>query len=294
MYRRFRNTLRFLLGALDGWQPPATEIPYDQLPVLEKVVLDALFWCQSYSANGTDHGKFDWSDSVHHLHNFCAVDLSAFYFDVRKDVLYCDGADSSTRQASLQTLATIFDHLVSCLAPVLVFTAEEAWLMRYPHGKKTAGGDTITSVHLTVWSKLPDLTQNSHLTAIKPMLMKLRSVMLGGLEQARQQKLIGSSLQAKITLYLARQEMDRFFYDLLDKLDLAEIAIVSAAEISRDPAPAEAFRLSDVPYAAVVVTQAEGEKCNRCWKVLVEVGSVAAHPDLCHRCADVVTGLEAA
>ncbi len=168
--------------------------------------------------------------------------------------------------------------------------------MRYPHGKKTAGGDTITSVHLTEWSKLPDLTENFHLTAIKPMLMKLRSVMLGGLEQARQQKLIGSSLQAKITLYLAQgQEMDnRFIYDLLDKLDLAEIAIVSAAEISREPAPAEAFRLSDVPYAGVVVTLAEGEKCGRCWKVLVEVGTDAAHPDLCHRCATVVTGLEAA
>jgi isoleucyl-tRNA synthetase len=316
MYRRFRNTLRFLLGALDGWQPPATEIPYDQLPALEKLLLNNLVGLSSGSAV-----NFDWPDFIHRLHHFCAIDLSATYFDIRKDVLYCDAPDSPTRQASLQVFAKIFDALVSWLAPVLVFTAEEAWLMRYPHGKKTAEGDSITSVHLTEWYKPSDeLTRNldapsehpgnktksDDLSMVWTTLMELRRVILGGLEQRRQEKLIGSSLQANITLYIAQSGGNRYaltdIKNMIIESDLAEIAIVSGATVvweSASPtqpekAPADAFRCADVPYAGVVVTLAEGEKCGRCWKVLLEVGSVAAHPDLCHRCATVVTGLEAA
>jgi isoleucyl-tRNA synthetase len=116
------------------------------------------------------------------------------------------------------------------------------------------------------------------------------------LEQARQQKLIGSGLQAAVTLYLDGSDAahQSTIKTALEHFDLAEIAIVSAADVTWEPAPAEAFRCADVPYAGVVVTLAEGEKCGRCWKVLLEVGSIAAHPDLCHRCKDVVTGLEAA
>jgi isoleucyl-tRNA synthetase len=289
MYRRFRNTLRFLLGALDGWQPPATEIPYDQLPALEKLLLNNLVGLSSGSAV-----NFDWPDFIHRLHHFCAIDLSATYFDIRKDVLYCDASDSPTRQACLQTFAAIFDALVSWLAPVLVFTAEEAWLMRYPHGKKTAEGNSITSVHLTEWIAPSNAVTELNID-LWPEILKLRRVILGGLEQARQQKLIGSGLQAAVTLYLDQTYVDRNKLETaLEHFDLAEIAIVSAADVTWEPAPADAFRCADVPYAGVVVTLAEGEKCGRCWKVLLEVGSVAAHPDLCHRCATVVTGLEAA
>jgi isoleucyl-tRNA synthetase len=127
----------------------------------------------------------------------------------------------------------------------------------------------------------------------------LRRVVLGGLEQARQQKLIGSGLQAAVTLYLDEAALKDDQQQLiqqkpiiekaLELFNLAEVAIVSAAKVVWESAPTEAFRLADVPYAAVVVTLAEGDKCGRCWKVLPEVGSVPAHPDLCGRCATVVT-----
>ncbi len=304
MYRRFRNTLRYLLGALEGWVPPAQEIPYDQLPALERVVLEELAFLSHY------HPKvdFDWPGFIHHLHHFCAKTLSATYFDIRKDVLYCDGLNSPTRQATLQTFAKIFDCLVRWLAPVLVFTAEEAWGTRYPQGHKG-----VNSVHLTGWASLDqerEAPQNIYYTKadgtpssinlkqIWNEFETLRDLVLGGLEQARQQKLIGSGLQAAVTVYLDEAALKDDQNQLipqkpiiekaLELFNLAEVAIVSAAEVVWESAPAEAFRLADVPYAAVVVNLAKGDKCGRCWKVLPEVGSLPAYPDLCGRCADVV------
>jgi isoleucyl-tRNA synthetase len=309
MYRRFRNTLRYLLGALEGWVQPAQEIPYEDLPALERVVLEQL----RHFANSPTV-DFDWPSFIHDLHHFCAMELSATYFDIRKDVLYCDGEDSNTvngknRQATLQTFAKIFDCLVRWLAPVLVFTAEEAWGTRYPKGH-----NGVNSVHLTGWGKIEDhvvapaiplpsspnktTTTETDLLRVWHRIQMLRRVVLGGLEQARQQKLIGSGLQAAVTLYLDeaalkddQQQLIKekpIIKEALELFNLAEVAIVSFAEVAWESAPTEAFRLADVPYAAVVVTLAEGDKCGRCWKVLPEVGSVPAHPDLCGRCATVV------
>jgi isoleucyl-tRNA synthetase len=271
---------------------------------LERVVLEQL----RHFANSPTV-DFDWPSFIHDLHHFCAMELSATYFDIRKDVLYCDGLNSDRRQATLQTFAKIFDCLVRWLAPVLVFTAEEAWSTRYPQGH-----NGVSSVHLTGWASadqeraftldvsLPSpagTPKQINLKNIWIEMLVLRSVMLGGLEQARQQKLIGSGLQAAVTLYLDEAalkddqqqliQQKPIIKEALELFNLAEVAIVSAAKVVWESAPAEAFRLADVPHAAVVVTLAEGDKCGRCWKVLPEVGSVPAHPDLCGRCADVVT-----
>ncbi|MBM3602504.1 MAG: class I tRNA ligase family protein, partial [Alphaproteobacteria bacterium] len=236
------------------------------------------------------------------LHHFCAMELSATYFDIRKDVLYCDGLNNPTRQATLQTFAKIFDCLVSWLAPVLVFTVEEAWGTRYPQGR-----NGVSSVHLTGWetienhafdldvhlSSRPNTTTATTLQNIWFEMLQLRRVVLGGLEQARQQKLIGSGLQAAVTVYLNKATLrddaqKAAIEEALTLFDLKEVAIVSAATVQWAAAPAKAFRLAEVPYAAVLVSLAEGEKCARCWKVLPEVGSVPDHPQLCTRCADVV------
>ncbi|HXE16581.1 MAG TPA: isoleucine--tRNA ligase [Stellaceae bacterium] len=270
-YRRFRNTLRYLLGALGGFSA-AERVAPDAMPELERWVLHRLTEIDAAVREAAQ--RYDFHAMFTALHNFCAVDLSAFYFDVRKDSLYCDAPTDPRRRAARTVLDIVFDRLARWLAPILCFTAEEAWLTRH-------GDGLDASVHLETFADVPAAWRDDALGKKYASLRELRRVVTGAIEKERAEKRIGSSLQAAVTIH-AGNDIDA------GTIDLAEFCIVSDAALSAAPPPANAFTLPDVPGIGVVVSAAPGEKCQRCWRVLSEVGHVHDHPDLCGRCADAV------
>jgi isoleucyl-tRNA synthetase len=272
-YRRLRNTLRYLLGALAGYDP-AEAVPPEEMPELERWVLHRLSELDRLVRQSI--ADYDFHDLFTALHNFCAVDLSAFYFDIRKDRLYCDAADDVRRRATRTVLDRTFDCLVRWLAPILCFTAEEAWLARY--------GDTADrSVHLELFPEVPAEWHDPALGARWAELRDLRRVVTGALEVERAQKRIGSSLQAAVEIYVPERLLP-----LLRDIDLAELCITSEGTVRAGAPPADAFTLPDVPEIGVLVKPAAGTRCERCWRVLPEVGQVRSHADLCRRCAEVI------
>jgi isoleucyl-tRNA synthetase len=277
-YRRLRNTLRFLLGNLAEFKE-AERLPYVQMPELERWVLHRLSELNQLVRE--TNASFDFPRLYSALHNFCATDLSAFYFDVRKDSLYCDRPDSERRRAARTVLDHLFHCLVSWLAPVLVFTAEEAWLTRFP--------SEDGSVHLRTFPEVPGAWHDPALGARWEQVRRVRRVVTGALEVERREKRIGSSLEAAPRVYVTAEDAG-----VLAGLDLAELAITSGVEVIESEPPAGAFTLEDVPGVGVVPEPAAGRKCARCWQVLPEVGGEAAARDLCRRCTDAVAALAAA
>lgn len=270
LYRRFRNTLRYLLGALDGFDPTTEGLSYEGLPDLEKYILHRLTELHTRMMEATtDHTYQQWFAA---LHTFCAVDLSAFYFDIRKDVLYCDAPTSLQRRAARTVMSHLLEYLLRWLAPVLCFTTEEAWLSLGRTG----------SVHLETFETPPALWQNPDLSAAFETVRTQRRLLTGALEQARASGLVGSSLQARLVIFDPEGL-------LAPNQPWHTLAIVSNLEIKQSAVPADAYTLSDVPSIGAVVEKAKGEKCARCWQVLEEVGRDAHHPTLCLRCTDAVT-----
>ena len=260
LYRRLRNTLRWLLGSLAGFTEDE-QVPAADMPELERWVLHRLTELDAKIRGATE--SYDWTGVYPEVHSFCNSDLSAFYFDVRKDAIYCDAPSSPRRRAA----RTVLDHLHRCLtiwlAPVLCFTAEEAWGARF-------GEDD--SVHLQLFPDLPHEWRDDALAAKWDQVRAIRRRITIPIEEARAAKTIGASLQAAVTLKLAPDEAL-----LLNEAEWAEIAIVSGVHAVAGTGDENA-----------AVTLAPGEKCARCWKVLPEVGTVAAHPGLCLRCVEVV------
>ena len=272
-YRRLRNTLRYLLGALAGFTAEEAVAPQD-MPELERWVLHRLAELDRLVRQGI--ADYDFHAVFTALHNFCAVDLSAFYFDIRKDRLYCDGFDDLRRRATCTVLDRTFDCLVRWLAPILCFTAEEAWLARH-------GDAADRSVHLELFADVPAAWNNPALAGRWDAPRDVRRVVTGALEIERAEKRIGSSLQAAVHIFAPAS-----LVAALGDTDLAELCITSAATIKSGSPPAGAFTALDVPDVRVVVSLAPGERCERCWRVLPEVGHVHGHDDLCQRCADVI------
>ncbi|HEY4161504.1 MAG TPA: class I tRNA ligase family protein, partial [Dongiaceae bacterium] len=272
-YRRLRNTFRYLLGALDGWSE-SERLAANEMPELERWVLHRLSELDAKARETAD--GFDFHSLFTELHNFCAVDLSAFYFDIRKDALYCDAPTSDRRRATRTVLFETFSRLTAWLAPILCFTAEEAW-----RGKSWKEGEG--SVHLRIYPETPKAWRDDALAARWNKVRDIRRVVTGALEVARAEKKIGSGLQAHPSVYLTAER-----HAELNGIDLREIAITSDVKLNEAPAPESAFQLPDIGGIAVVVNLAEGEKCERCWQVLPEVGSHHDHPTLCNRCNDAV------
>ena len=273
VYRRLRNTLRYLLGALDGYSM-AEAVEIGAMPELERWVLHRLAELDGLVRRSVE--AFDFHAMFTALHNFCATDLSAFYFDIRKDRLYCDAPDDPRRRAVRTVLDHSFDCLVRWLAPVICFTAEEAWLARH--------GDTPgRSIHLELFPEVPAAWRDDALAERWAMLRDLRRAVTGALEIARAEKRIGSSLQAAVELFVPGR-----LVDTLREVDLAELCIASAGTVLARPVPDGAFALPDLPGIGVLVAPASGERCERCWRVLPEVGQTPGHADLCRRCAAIV------
>ena len=262
LYRRIRNTLRWLLGNLAGFSAAET-LPHAELPELERWVLHRLAELDARMRRATR--DYDWSGVYPEIHNFCASDLSAFYFDVRKDSLYCDAADSPRRRAARTVLDALHRCLTTWLAPVMPFTAEEAWLARFP--------SEDGSVHLQTFPQIPAEWRDDALAAKWVEVRDIRRAVTGVLEKARAAGEIGASLQAAPLLRLPPAALT-----LLSEAEWAELCITSGLTLA--PTEAEA---AEVEFAA-----ATGAKCERCWRVLPEVGLSQQHPGLCLRCEAVV------
>jgi len=271
IYRRYRNTLRYLLGALSGYEEKGP-IVYQDLPSIDKWVLHRLSELNSLFREAVD--QYEFQQFYSRLHTFCSTDLSAFYFDIRKDCLYCDGMDDPKRQAALSVMDQVCTHLLLWLQPVLCFTTEEVWQHRY--------NDTRGPIQTVELPPIPDNWSNQELANTFEQVRNQRRLMTGALERARADGLIGSSLQAKVTLFDPKGQIN-------GQQDLKELAIISQLEISASAIPSHAYTLPDVPHVGVVVEVAPGDKCERCWKVLPEVGHQdSVHNDLCRRCNSVV------
>ncbi|HTQ15458.1 MAG TPA: isoleucine--tRNA ligase [Rhizomicrobium sp.] len=272
-YRRLRNTIRFMLANLSGFDA-AERIGHDRMPELERYILARLAGIDAVVRES--YTVYDFNRVYNTVFSFCTNELSAFYFDIRKDSLYCDSAGSVRRRAARTSSDLVFRHVVTWLAPILCFTMEEAWLERFPGEHE--------SVHLQLFPQVPETWRDDRLVAKWTRIRELRRVVTGALEIARRDRVIGASLEARPVLYVSPEDAALF-----DGLDLGEIAITSGAKVSTLEPPPDAFRLEDVPGAAVTFHHAEGDKCARCWMILPEVGH-NKDPNLCNRCTEAVDG----
>jgi isoleucyl-tRNA synthetase len=277
-YRKLRNTVRWMLGSLAHFHNDE-RVKHDAMPELERLMLHRLTELDALVRKA--YADFDYKRIFAALSAFMTSDLSAFYFDIRKDVLYCDPISSAKRKASL----TVIDHLFRCtvtwLAPMLCFTAEESWLSRY--------GADAKSVHLEAFPEVPAAWRDDTLAEKWRKIRLVRGVVTGALEIERADKRIGSSLEAHPIVHVANGEL----YEAVLDVDLAEICITSAATLVADEGPAGAFRLADVPGVAVVANLAEGTKCARSWKILNTVGADPQFPDVSPRDAQALREWEA-
>lgn len=267
-YRKLRNTLRWLLGSLHHYRPEE-KVAVADMPSLERFILHRL--AELDGEIRAAYRAFDYKKVHAALAQFMNIELSAFYFDIRKDALYCDPISSVTRRACLTVLDEVFNRLITWLAPILAFTCEEAYIART--------GDEEGSVHLLAFPETPAAWRDEALAEQWRKVRLIRRVVLGALEVERAAKRMGSSLEAAPAVHVS----DDALADALNGLDLAEIAITSDAKLIRGEGPADAFRLADVPGVAVVPVRAEGTKCARSWKVSPEVGSDAEFPDVTPR-----------
>jgi isoleucyl-tRNA synthetase len=282
-YRKLRNTIRWMLGSLAHFKDDERIAP-EKMPELERLMLHRLAELDALVRQA--YADFDYKRIFAALSHFMTTDLSAFYFDIRKDALYCDPISSTTRRAAL----TVIDHLFRCtvtwLAPMLCFTAEEAW------GERHKSPDA--SVHLELFPEVPASWRDDKLAEKWRKVRMVRRAVTGALEIERAGKRIGSSLEADPFVYVSNPEL----YEAMVGVDLAEICITSAATLieieGESKVPAGAFQTPDVPGVAVVTNLAAGTKCARSWKISPAVGSDPQFPDVTPRDAQALREWETA
>jgi isoleucyl-tRNA synthetase len=272
-YRKLRNTLRWMLGSLAHFNDKDRIKPED-MPELERLMLHQLAEIDQIVRHAYE--TFDYKAIIAALAAFMNTELSAFYFDVRKDTLYCDPASSVARKSSLTVIDYLFRTIVTWLAPILSFTTEETWMSRY--------GKAAGSVHLEPFQSVLPAWRNDALAAKWDKIRDVRRVATGALEIERAAKRIGSSLEASPVIYVS----DMALFGILADIDVAEICITSNATVTNDTPPGDAFTLSDVPGVAVIVEKAVGKKCARSWKILPTVGDDADYPDVTPRDAQAL------
>ncbi|MEL6690446.1 MAG: class I tRNA ligase family protein, partial [Pseudomonadota bacterium] len=269
-YRRLRNTFRYLLGSrVEG----TAAMDVADMPELERWVLHRLAQIDGQVREG--YARFDFQNVFQTIFNFSTVELSAFYFDIRKDALYCDGT-TNRREAARHVLDLILERLNTWLAPILVFTMEEVWLER-------SGGEG--SIHLEDIPETPADWINEDLAAKWATIRRVRRVVTGALEVERREKTIGSSLEAAPQVYV-----DADTAAILNSVEFEDVCITSQIEVIAGEAPEGAFTLEDTDGVGVVFKKAEGNKCQRSWKILPEVGQYEPK-DVCKRCSEALAEL---
>jgi isoleucyl-tRNA synthetase len=285
-YRKLRNTIRWLLGNLVHFHP-GDAVAYEDMPGLEKYLLHRL--AELDALVRASYAEFDYKRIFAGLNQFMTVDLSAFYFDIRKDTLYCDPISSRKRKACLTVLDHVFRAVATWLAPMLCFTAEEAWAARYPGSG---------SVHLEPFPAIPQTWRDDALAKVWSEIRRVRRVVTGALEIERANKRIGSSLEAAPVAHIADHDLLRLVAGELagdhGEIGLAEVAITSELTVVAGVGPQDAFRLEDVPGVAVEFRPARGKKCARSWKILPSVGSDPEYPDVTPRDAEALREWDAA
>ena len=272
-YRKIRNTFRFILGNLNNFSEEEI-IPYNEMPELEKYILHKLFLINDQVRNGYE--SYDLKSVFQTLLNFSNLDLSSFYFDIRKDSLYCDSPNSNVRKSTRTVLDILFNYLVTWFAPILCFTSEEVRKSRFPEAKD--------SIHELSFINIKDEWFNSELYKKWEEIRSVRRVVTGAIELERKEKRIGSSLEAFPTVYVTDDKYNKILQDI----DLPEIFITSQAELRLEKGPEDAFRLDEIKNISVICNRAKGNKCNRSWKILPEVGTDKDYPDLSLRDASVM------
>lgn len=265
-YRRLRNTMRYMLGSLPDFDA-SKAVARDDMPELEQLILHKLAVLDGVVREG--YARFDFQGVFRAIFDFATLDLSSFYFDIRKDALYCDG-DTPRRLAALTVLDHLYSRLTTWLAPILPFTMEEIWLER---------NGAETSVHLVDFPDTPAAWRDDALAARSETVRAVRRVVTGALEEQRTAKVIGSSLEAGPTVYLSPE----LAAVITNAETFADLCITSQITIAEGDAPEGAFTLADVAGVGVVFAKADGAKCARCWKVLPDVGT-HAHDGVCGRC----------
>ncbi len=272
-YRKLRNSIRWMLGTLHHFRR-GEEVAHAEMPELERLMLHEL--AEQASIVRKAYAEFDYKTVVASLSAFMNTELSAFYFDIRKDTLYCDPPSSLARKAALTAIDIILDAILRWFAPILSFTADEAWQLYAP--------DAEPSVHLALFPDGLEAFRDERLAAKWEIIRNVRRVVTGALELERAAKRIGSSLEASPLVYVT----DKKTFETLFDVDLAEVFITSNAMVTNDDPPPGAFRLNDVPGVAVVVEKAVGTKCARSWKILPTVGDDAEYPDVSPRDAQAL------
>jgi isoleucyl-tRNA synthetase len=271
-YRKLRNTLRWMLGNLAHFSA-ADRVAAEKMPELERLMLHRLAELDPLIRQA--YADFDYKRIFAALSAFMTSDLSAFYFDIRKDALYCDPYSSLTRKSCLTVLDHLFRATVCWLAPMLCFTAEEAWLARDPDAQ---------SVHLEELPAVPQAWRDEALAEKWRKLRNVRRVVTGALELERAAKRIGSSLEAAPIIFIDDPDLFAAAVDV----DLAELCITSAATLVQGEGPNSAFRLDEVRSVAVEPRRAEGRKCARSWKISESVGLDPQFPDVTRRDAQAL------
>ncbi|KAA5603112.1 isoleucine--tRNA ligase [Blastochloris sulfoviridis] len=276
-YRKLRNTLRWMLGSLAHFREE-DRVAVADMPELERAMLHELALLDPVVRQA--YADFDYKKIHSALTAFMTSDLSAFYFDVRKDALYCEPISSVKRKAALTVIDRLFQALVTWLAPVLSFTCEEAWLARYGSG----------SVHLELFPTIPADWRDEALALKWEQVRRVRRVVTGALEIERSQKRIGSSLEAAPVVFIAEDALRA----TIASVDFAEVCITSGLRLEGGDGPADAFRLAEVEGVSVVPAKAEGQKCARSWRITADVGADPAFPDLSLRDAQAMREWQAA
>jgi isoleucyl-tRNA synthetase len=265
-YRKLRNTMRWMLGTLA--HDEGEDVALADMPELERLMLHRLTELDDLVRRGYD--GFDFKRIARAMLDFMVVDLSAFYFDIRKDALYCDAPSSLRRKAAIHLVRHVFERVATWLAPMLPFTTEEAWLARDPQA---------ASVHLEQFRDAPAEWRDDALAAKWRKVRQVRRVVTGALEIERARKTIGSSLEAAPAVHVTDPEL----MAALDGVDLAEVAITSGVALSADAPPDGLFVLEEVPGVAVAVRPAGGTKCARSWRYTDDVGADPEFPDVSAR-----------
>jgi isoleucyl-tRNA synthetase len=283
-YRKLRNTVRWMLGSLAHFQE-ADRVAPERMPELERFILHRLAELDADIREA--YANFDYKRLVALLNGFMTGDLSAFYFDIRKDALYCDPISSLTRRSALTVIEETFRRVVTWLAPILAFTAEEAWLARYP-------SDT-GSVHLETFPDTPSEWRDRGLANRWADIRRVRRVVTGALEIERAQKRIGSSLEAAPIVLIGKPTLHKTIAEL-GRSRFAEICITSDIDVRLhiSELPDNAFMLGEIGDVAVVAALAQGHKCARSWKISPEVGSDPDYPDVTLRDAQALREWDAA
>jgi isoleucyl-tRNA synthetase len=268
-YRKIRNTLRYMLGALAGFDA-AEAVAVEAMPPLERYVLHRL-WALDAEVRAA-YERYAFQEVTRALVEFCQTDLSALFFDIRRDALYCDAPDSPRRRAARTVMEAAFERLTVWLAPILPFTTEEAWTTRRPD----AG-----PILQRVFPEAPASWRNEAEAERWARVQTVTSVVTGALEIERREKRLGAALEAAPRVHVADGDLLAAF----EGLDAAEVFRTSAAELAADAGPDTAFRLADAAGVAAEPLRAQGCKCARCWRVLEEVAPPRA---LCLRCEEAV------